>query len=123
MRPNKKELLKEHFFLLNYFFNISYFLSIYYSTIKKVTLFVTFCFSFFSSIFLTDNSYKNFFQNEYNTQFFDKFIVYHIDMPGQVKNSFDFVLKNGLKILRGFRFFLISQTHSRNSRKLIHVKT
>ena len=39
----------------------------------------------FSRFVHTDNSYKSFFQDEYNTQFYEKFVVYHIDMPGQVE--------------------------------------
>ena len=34
--------------------------------------------------FSLDTSYKEFFKDEYNAQFYDKFVVYHIDAPGQV---------------------------------------
>ena len=37
-----------------------------------------------SLCFSLDTSYKEFFKDEYNAQFYDKFVVYHIDAPGQV---------------------------------------
>lgn len=49
---------------------------------KKIGSLVT-----FHDIGLNHNSYKEFFKNEYNMQFYDKFIVYHIDMPGQQKGA------------------------------------
>lgn len=49
---------------------------------KKIGALVT-----FHDIGLNHNSYKKFFQNEYNMQFYDKFVVYHIDMPGQQKGA------------------------------------
>lgn len=45
---------------------------------KKVGALVT-----FHDIGLNHTSYKEFFKDEYNVQFYDKFIVYHIDAPGQ----------------------------------------
>lgn len=32
-------------------------------------------------------SYQDFFNNEHNLQFFDKFVVYHIEIPGQHKDA------------------------------------
>lgn len=45
---------------------------------KKIGALVT-----FHDIGLNHNSFKQFFKNEYNLQFYDKFVVYHIDAPGQ----------------------------------------
>jgi len=36
---------------------------------------------------LNKSSFENFFNNEYNLQFFEKFIVYHIEIPGQHKDA------------------------------------
>lgn len=36
---------------------------------------------------LNKQSYQDFFQSEYNVQFLDKFIIYHIEVPGQHKDA------------------------------------
>lgn len=46
--------------------------------VQKVGALVT-----FHDIGLNHTSFKEFFKNEYNVQFYDKFTVYHIDAPGQ----------------------------------------
>ncbi|XP_057306259.1 protein NDRG1-like isoform X2 [Hydractinia symbiolongicarpus] len=49
---------------------------------KKIGSLVT-----FHDIGLNHNSFKEFFKNEYNVQFYDKFVVYHIDAPGQQQGA------------------------------------
>ena len=39
---------------------------------------------------LNRQSFQDFFNNEYNLQFFEKFIVYHIEIPGQHKDAEQF---------------------------------
>lgn len=46
--------------------------------VKKIGALVT-----FHDIGLNHTSFNEFFKNEYNAQFYDKFVVYHVDAPGQ----------------------------------------
>jgi len=47
----------------------------------------------FHDIGLNHKSFRTFFDNEYNNQFYDKFVVYHIDAPGQQNGAEKFADK------------------------------